>query len=225
MQTASNQSTQSNHSKSQPRFPLLLKAAFTAFMAVLVPVYWSNYGPTNFLYFCDIALFITLIALWTESALLTSIASVGIIIPQLFWCVDFGFELCGSHLSHMTSYMFDSSRPLFLRGLSLFHGWLPLTLLFMLKRSGYDKRALRLWTGLSVVLCLVAFYFLPGAGAVLDNPNIPRNVNYVFGLDDAAPQTMMSPGLYLLSWLGVLFGVLYLPAHIALKRLFPVPAA
>ena len=39
------------------RVPLGLKLAYTAFMAVLVPVYWRYYGPTNFLYFCDVALF------------------------------------------------------------------------------------------------------------------------------------------------------------------------
>ena len=32
-----------------PIIPLWLKLAFTAFMFVLVPVYWANYGPTNFL--------------------------------------------------------------------------------------------------------------------------------------------------------------------------------
>jgi len=31
------------------RIPLAIKLAFTAFMAVLVPVYWNKYGPTNFL--------------------------------------------------------------------------------------------------------------------------------------------------------------------------------
>ncbi len=50
------------------RVPLAVKLGFTAFMAVLVPVYWLNYGPTNFLYFCDVALFLTLAAVWTESA-------------------------------------------------------------------------------------------------------------------------------------------------------------
>src|ERR1700741_3169173 len=35
--------------------PLLLKLGYTAFMLVLVPVYWQFYGPTNFLRFCDIA--------------------------------------------------------------------------------------------------------------------------------------------------------------------------
>jgi hypothetical protein len=33
----------------EARIPLWLKLAYTAFMAVLVPVYWWNYGPTNFL--------------------------------------------------------------------------------------------------------------------------------------------------------------------------------
>ena len=61
-----------------PRVPLWLKVTYTAFLAVLVPVYWYNYGPTNFLYFCDIALFVTLIGIWRESALLVSMAAVGL---------------------------------------------------------------------------------------------------------------------------------------------------
>jgi len=50
------------------RIPLWLKLAYTAFMAVLVPVYLRNYGPTNFLYFCDVALIITLVGVWKLSA-------------------------------------------------------------------------------------------------------------------------------------------------------------
>jgi len=46
--------------------PLSLKLIFTVFMAVLVPFYWCTYGPSNFLYFCDVALFLTLIGTWTE---------------------------------------------------------------------------------------------------------------------------------------------------------------
>ena len=46
--------------------PLWLKLAYTAFMVVLIPVYWRNYGPTNFLYFCDVALLITLVGMWIE---------------------------------------------------------------------------------------------------------------------------------------------------------------
>ncbi len=49
------------------RIPLWLKLAYTTFVAVLVPVYWANYGVTNFLYFCDVALFLTLVGIWLGS--------------------------------------------------------------------------------------------------------------------------------------------------------------
>src|SRR5271170_5210274 len=105
------------------RLPLAIKLAFTAFMAVLVPVYWARYGPTNFLYFCDLALFLTLAAIWLENALLASMAAVGIILPQiLLWCGDFAAHLIGIKFNGMTDYMFDANRSLFLRGLSFFHG-------------------------------------------------------------------------------------------------------
>ena len=41
-------------------------------MCVLVPFYWDTYGPSNFLYFCDVALFLTLGALWLESTGMTA---------------------------------------------------------------------------------------------------------------------------------------------------------
>src|SRR4051812_15040863 len=71
------------------RLPIWLKVGYTAFMAVLVPIYWRHYGPTNFLYFCDVALFLTLAAVWMENALLASMAAVGIVAVQAIWCVDF----------------------------------------------------------------------------------------------------------------------------------------
>ena len=203
----------------QPRLPLWLKWAFTAFMLVLVPVYWVNYGPTNFLYFCDASLFLALVALWTNNALPASMAAVGILVPQFFWCVDFGGELLGFHMTGMTDYMLDSHRSLFLRGLSLFHGWLPFLLCYLIFHLGYDRRALKLWTALAGVLCLVAFFLLPPAGAILANPNHPRNLDYVFGLNDAHPQTWMPPGLYLVVWFLALFTLAYVPTHLALTKL------
>ena len=131
------------------RIPLWLKVSFTAFMAVLIPVYWTNYGPSNFLYFCDIALFITLYAVWKESSHAASMAAVGILLPQVFWCLDFGVQLFrmisgGAHTG-MTAYMFDGTRPLFLRGLSLFHGWLPFLLVFLVSRLGSLWISARRW--------------------------------------------------------------------------------
>ena len=71
------------------RVPLWLKFAYTAFVMVLVPVYWHYYGPTNFLYFCDVALLTGLAAIWLENPLLASAPAVGILLPQALWAVDF----------------------------------------------------------------------------------------------------------------------------------------
>jgi hypothetical protein len=208
----------------ESRIPVWLKWAYTAFMLVLVPVYWANYGPTNFVYFCDGALFLSLVAIWTENALLASMAAVGILVPQFFWCLDFGGELLGFHMTGMTSYMFETNRSLFLRGLSLFHGWLPFLLCYLVFRLGYDRRALKVWTGLACLLCFVAFFLLPPAGAILADPKLPRNINYVFGLDDAHPQTWMAPGVHLVAWILALFTLAYVPTHVVLSKLTASPA-
>ncbi|GDY22182.1 hypothetical protein LBMAG56_35290 [Verrucomicrobiota bacterium] len=203
------------------RVPLGVKLAYTAFMAVLVPVYWKNYGPTNFLYFCDVALFVTLVAVWSENALLASAAAVGIVLPQLLWCADFAAGLLGFRLTGMTAYMFDTKRPLFLRGLSLFHGWLPFLLVFLVKRLGYDRRALPVWTATAWALLLICFNFLPPAGAALADPRTPINVNYVWGMSDEAPQTWLPT----YAWLALLFTglplLIFLPTHCVLRKIFP----
>jgi len=195
------------------RIPLALKLTYTGFMAVLVPVYWYQYGPTNFLYFCDLALFFTLAAVWLENSLLASMAAVGIILPQLLWCGDFVAHLAGLKLLGMTDYMFDSHRSKFLRGLSCFHGWLPFLLLFLVKRLGYDRRALPAWTAVAWVSMVISYCFLPAPGTKLSNPLAPVNVDYVFGLSDAAAQTWL-PGWL---WFGLLLVALpvliLLPSH------------
>ena len=208
-----------------PRIPLWLKLAYTAFLAVMVPVYLYYYGPTNFLYFCDIALLLTLVGIWRENALLISLPAVGILLPQVFWCVDFLVQLFGGKLSGMTGYMFEKERSLFLRGLSLFHGWLPFLLLYLLRKTGYDARALRGWTLLCIGLCLTAYCLLPAAGAELANPLIPRNVNYVYGMDDAKPQQWLPPLAYLAAWITALIVLIFIPTHFLLRRFFPFPAA
>lgn len=203
------------------RVPLWLKVAYTAFLAVLIPVYWANYGPTNFLYFCDIALLLILLGVWTESALLISLPAVGILLPQALWCMDFTAHLLGWKLTGMTDYMFDRNRSLFLRGLSLFHGWLPFLAFYLVRKLGYDRRAFLGWTTLSVALCLIAYFFLPEAGALLSNPKTPRNVNYVFGLDDSRPQQLLPAFAYLWAWIAALIGLVYVPTHCVLRKACP----
>ena len=78
---------------------LRIKVLYTAFLCVLVPYYWNAYGPTNFLYFCDVALFMTLVALWRGSSLWASMPAVGILLPQAVWMVDFLGGFFGSGVS------------------------------------------------------------------------------------------------------------------------------
>jgi hypothetical protein len=204
------------------RISLAAKIAVTAFLAVLVPVYLHAYGPTNFLWFCDAALIFTVAGMWLESSLLISMCAVGILLPQCLWLADFGSQLLGIHLLGLTSYMFDRQLSLFTRSLSLFHGWLPLLLVWLLFRLGYDKRALSAWTVLAAGLMLICYFFTPPAGAHLANPDLPININYLYGFNDHQPQTWINENFYVILWLGVLWLIAFLPTHLILRNVFAV---
>ncbi len=124
-----------------PPLPLWVRLLYTAFVCVLVPRYWIAYGPTNFLYFCDTALLVTLVGMWRADPLLVSMPAVGILLPQALWMVDFLSTAIGFPLTGMTDYMFDQQLSLFTRGLSFFHFWLPILLVWLVYRLGYDRRA------------------------------------------------------------------------------------
>jgi hypothetical protein len=205
---------------SHRKIPLSAKLAVTVFLAVLVPVYLHTYGPTNFLWFCDAALILTVMGMWLESPLLISMCAVGILLPQCLWLADFCINFLGFHFLNLTGYMFDDKLPLFTRGLSLFHGWLPLLLVWLLFRLGYDKRALPAWTVLAAVLGFVCYYFTPPAGAHLTNPNVPININYLYGFNDSQPQHWVNQNIYVILWLGVLWLVAFLPTHLILRKIF-----
>lgn len=204
----------------KPLIPLWLKVVYTAFVAVLVPYYWQAYGPTNFLYFCDVALLLTVVALWRESPLLASMSAVGILLPQALWMVDFLAGFTNWHLTGMTDYMFNPNLSLFTRALSFFHFWLPLLVLWLVWRLGYDRRALLAWTALAWVLVLVCYFLMPGPPAPADNPNLPVNINYVYGFSDTEPQQWLPSLLYLLLVLVVLPVGIFWPTHLVLARAF-----
>lgn len=197
--------------------PLWLKLAYTAFVAVLVPYYWNTYGPTNFLYFCDVALLMAVPALWLESRLLASMPLVGILVPQLFWQVDFVAGLFGAELTGMTAYMFNENLSLLARGLSFFHFWLPLMLLAVVWRLGYDRRALLAWTLLAWALQLVCYFAMPAPPPPAENPNVPVNINYVYGFSDQAAQTWMAPNLFFALMMIGLPLLVFVPTHFGLR--------
>ena len=201
--------------------PIWVKVAYSAFVTVLVPCYWVTYSPWNFLYFCDIALLVTAVAIWIESPLLVSTQAVAITLPQTLWVVDFLCRLiAGVHITGVTAYMLDSSIPLFLRALSLFHGWLPFVLLWLLSRLGYDRRAFGIQSVAAIVVLLISYHFAPAPPPSASHPNWAVNINYVYGLDDKHPQTLMASWLWLLCLMAVNVIVLYLPTHFVLRRFF-----
>jgi hypothetical protein len=203
------------------KIPLAAKLAVTVFLAVFVPVYWHAYGPANFLWFCDAALLLTVAGMWLENSLLISMCAVGILLPQCLWLADFAGQLFGFSLVGLTDYMFDSKLPLFTRGLSLFHGWLPGLLVWLLFRLGYDRRALLAWSLLAAALGIICYFFTPPAGAHPANPNSPVNLNYLYGFNDQQPQTWINQNLYVILWLATLWLVAFLPTHLLLRKLFP----
>jgi len=152
--------------------PLWIKLASTLFVAVLVPVYWREYGPLNFLWFSDIALFSMVAALWLESSLLASMMVLAIGLPETAWNVDFWGRLATRRrLLGMADYMFDAAIPAFVRALSLFHVWMPVVLLWMVYRLGYDRRAWALQSLVALVVFPLARVLTPPAD----------NVNWVYG--------------------------------------------
>jgi hypothetical protein len=202
------------------RVALSAKLAYTAFVSVVVPYYWVTYTPWNFLYFCDIALLVTAAGIWLESPLLIGMQAVGIVLPQMVWVADFLGELFfGVHLTGVAHYMFNAEIPVFVRGLSSFHGWLPFVLLWLVHRLGYDRNALRTQLAVVAGVLLASFYLAPAPPPSAAHPNWAVNINYVYGFDDAHPQTMMAPEL----WLAMMSGIAIafcVSSHFIFVRLF-----
>ena len=191
-------------------FPLWLKLAYTLMVAAIVPVYLVHYGPANFLWFSDIALIVTGIALWHESRLLASMMAVGVLLPEALWNVSFFSRLLMRvRVTGLADYMFDPTIPRWIRALSLFHIPMPLVLLWMLNTLGYDPRALLAQTALAWVILPVTY--------AVTKPE--ENINWVFG-PGGRPQRRLAPRVYLLLVLVVFPLIVYVPTHFLLRAVF-----
>lgn len=190
--------------------PLAFKLAYTALLLVIGPVYAKWWGWRNFLWFSDIALFGTGLALWMESALLASTMALAVLLVELVWCASyFGRLLLGVRITDLAAYMFDPAKPRFVRALSLFHVVLPAVQLWLLHELGYDSRALAAQT-------VLAWVVLPITYAVLRPDD--ENINWVRG--PGGQRAPVPP----LAWLAVMMAALplglYLPTHLVLQALF-----
>ena len=186
--------------------PFWLKLAYGLAVPVIAVVYWRAYGPTNFLWFSDIALVCTLAALLTGNRLLASMPAVGVLPLELAWTIDF---LAGGRLIGLAAYMYDSQLPLYLRAMSLFHLALPPTLIYLLYGLGYDERALLYQTLLTWIVLVLTY--------LVTDPE--KNINWAFG-PGQTPQSILPPLLYLGIEMVVLPLAVFLPMHLLLKRLF-----
>ncbi|MDZ7749736.1 MAG: hypothetical protein U5K43_13770 [Halofilum sp. (in: g-proteobacteria)] len=192
--------------------PFWLELAYTLLAVGILVVYWFRYGPGNYLWFSDIALILTIPALWLESSLLAGMMAVNVLLPEALWNLSFLCRvLTGARITGLTDYMFEPERSLRLRALSLFHVPLPILLFWLVWRLGYDPLSLPLMTGL-------AWLVLPLTYAVT-KPY--RNVNWVHGPGgEGIRQTRLHPLIYL-GLLMIGFPVIvYLPTHFLLLALF-----
>jgi hypothetical protein len=153
---------------------MLWKLAYTVFVLLIVEIWRRHYGWRNLLWFSDIALIGAVPALWLESAAISSVLAVAVLLPELLWNVDFLLRLVlRRRVTGLTDYMFEPQRPRLLRGLSLFHVPLPFLLLWLLAEYGYDASA-----GLPGAIALGAIV-LPWSRWV-STPE--RNINWTYGL-------------------------------------------
>src|SRR5438105_8484773 len=123
--------------------PLWLRIVWSLLVCVVLPINFKYYGPANLLWFSDIALLMITAALWLSSPLLASMAALSVLLLEIAWNIDFMLRLIsGIRGVGLADYMFDSRRLLRVRLFSLFHIPLPLLLIWMIARLGYDPRAL-----------------------------------------------------------------------------------
>lgn len=196
--------------------PLWIKVGYALFVAVLVPVYWIQYGPQNFLWGSDLALFGTLLAVWLENRLFASMMAIAALIPEILWTVDYiGRLIAGIEAlpGLGTQYMFNAEIAMFVRGLSLFHLVLPPLLIWLLYRFGYERRAFAYQTLLAWLVLLITY--------LVTDPS--ANINWIYGFG-REPQTWMPERVYVVVLMICIPVFFYLPTHLVLGKLFGRPS-
>jgi hypothetical protein len=192
-------------------FPILRWVAL-AWMIVWLPAYILVWGWPNLLHLCDIAVIFACTGLWFGNSLLLSSQAVSLLTAGVLWCADAGWRLfTGRYLVGGTEYMWDVQYPLWVRLLSLFHLGLPIVLLYALRKTGYDRRALATQSAIAAGLLAISRFWPP-----------QLNLNYAYQ-DPLFHRTWGPAPLHLTVTLVVLIVVLYLPAHLLLKKCFQAP--
>jgi hypothetical protein len=181
-----------------------------AWLLFFLPYGWTQLGPWNLVYFCDVAVILTCIGLWTGSGLLLASQALFSILVQGVWTLDILLRLhTGRSLIPGTEWMLNPEIPLFFKMVSLFHAVWPFLLIWSLRRVGYDRRGLPLQAVITVVVvCLSRL-----APAKL-------NINLAHEL---LGRSWQPAALHLGILVTILIVLVYWPTHVVLARLFPPP--
>lgn len=191
-------------------FPAWVRWTALLWLAVWLTIYLKFWGASTFLFLCDIAVILTCIGLFTGSALLISSQTVSSIVIDTAWLLDIATKLIfNRHLIGGTDYFFDPNYPLWVRLMSCFHVVLPFVLIAALRRTGYDRRALKLQIAIAAV-AIIPSRFASAA----------RNINFAHA--DPFLHRQLGPApVHVAAVLVGLTVLIYIPTHIALARLFP----
>jgi hypothetical protein len=189
-------------------FPVLRWLALL-WLAVWIPAYGREWGWQNFLHLCDIAVFLSCLGFIFGNRLLISSQALATVVAGLFWSLDAAWRLFSHHnLMGGTEYMWDSAHPLWVRLLSLFHIGLPILLIVLCARIGYDRRALVLQSGITFCVMAISRWMGP-----------TENLNFTF-LDPVFHRALgPAPIHFAIIFAGAVLAF-YLPAHMFLKWKF-----
>jgi hypothetical protein len=175
---------------------------FSIWMLFWVPVILWSYGPQNFLWICNLAQFIVLLALWTPSRLLLSSQTGTVLLVGVVWTADSMLGLAsGGAWARFTDYMFDPGLPLLARAASLYHVFLPAFLIWMVHRAGYDGRGPWLQTAIAAIV-LPATWLLTDPEWNVNWLNAPLGLEQVWLPDGVFTGVMVLLYPLLLFWPG-----------------------
>ncbi|MGH9644978.1 MAG: hypothetical protein ACRD3Q_21455 [Terriglobales bacterium] len=127
--------------------------------------------------------------------------------------MDVGWRAATGHfLIGGTEYMLDARYPLWIRLLSTFHIGLPLVLLWILHKAGYDRRALALQAAIAAILLIVSRF-------------LSRELNLNYAYRDPLFHRAWGPAPIHLAVIFIpLVVLIYWPAHLLLAWFFHTPA-
>lgn len=183
------------------------RLGFTAWMAVWVPVIMATQGLQNFWWLCNVAQFLLLYGMWTSNRLVISSQAGTVVLIGLVWTLDFVAALAaGASPTGITAYMFDDQLSLALRATSTYHIWLPLLVIWLVRRQGYDHRGV--WVQCAIGSTVILGSWLFGDPA--------RNLNYTIAPFNIE-QTWLPQAVYIpLLCIGTAV-LVYLPGHFLVR--------